>query len=68
MRVRLRSLESGEFQTFVRETRFQHPDGTVVNARFHVSATRNADGSIAYLVAHAEDITEQPRRPRRPSR
>jgi diguanylate cyclase (GGDEF)-like protein/PAS domain S-box-containing protein len=57
VRVRLRSLEAGEFQTFVRETRFQHPDGTVVNARFHVSATRNADGSIAYLVAHAEDIT-----------
>ena len=57
VRVRLRSLESGEFQTFVRETRFQHSDGTVVNARFHVSATRNADGSIAYLVAHAEDIT-----------
>ena len=61
VRVRLRSLESGEFQTFVRETRFQHDDGTVVNARFHVGATRNADGSIAYLVAHAEDITENRR-------
>jgi diguanylate cyclase (GGDEF)-like protein/PAS domain S-box-containing protein len=58
VRVRLRSLEAGEFETFVRETRFQHPDGTVVNARFHVSATRHPDGSIAYLVAHAEDITE----------
>src|SRR3954447_26621443 len=58
VRVRLRSLEAGEFQTFVRETRFQHPDGTTVNARFHVCATRNADGSIAYRVAHAEDITE----------
>ncbi len=58
VRVRLRSLEAGEFETFVRETRFQHPDGTTVNARFHVGATRNPDGSIAYLVAHAEDITE----------
>jgi diguanylate cyclase (GGDEF)-like protein/PAS domain S-box-containing protein len=61
VRVRLRSLEAGEFRTFVRETRFQHPDGTVVNARFHVSATRNPDGSIAYLVAHAEDITDSRR-------
>ncbi len=58
VRRRLRSLETGEFQTFVRETRFQRDDGTVVNARFHVGATRNPDGSIAYLVAHAEDITE----------
>jgi PAS domain S-box-containing protein len=58
VRLRLRSLEAGEFQSFVRETTFQHPDGTTVNARFHVGATRNADGSIAYLVAHAEDITE----------
>ena len=61
VRVRLASLRSGEFQTFVRETRFQHADGTVVNARFHVSASRNPDGSIAYLVAHAEDITESRR-------
>jgi diguanylate cyclase (GGDEF)-like protein/PAS domain S-box-containing protein len=61
VRVRLRSLEAGEFETFVRETRFRHPDGTVVNARFHVSATRHADGSIAYLVAHAEDITDRRR-------
>ncbi len=30
VRVRLRSLVAGEFQSFVRETRFQHPDGTVV--------------------------------------
>ena len=58
---RLRSLENGEFQTFVRETRFQRADGTVVNARFHVGATRNPDGSIAYLVAHAEDVTENRR-------
>ena len=61
VRVRLRSLDAGEFQTFVRETRFQHADGTIVNARFHVGATRNVDGSIAYLVAHAEDITENRR-------
>ncbi len=61
VRVRLASLQSGEFRTFVRETRFQHADGTVVNARFHVSASRNPDGSIAYLVAHAEDITENRR-------
>ncbi len=58
---RLRSLENGEFQTFVRDTRFQRADGTVVNARFHVGATCNPDGSIAYLVAHAEDITESRR-------
>lgn len=61
VRVRLASLQSGEFQTFVRETRFQHADGTVVSARFHVSASRNPDGSIVYLVAHAEDITESRR-------
>ena len=61
VRIRLRSLEAGEFETFVRETRFQHPDGTIVNARFHVGATRHLDGSIAYLVAHAEDITENRR-------
>ena len=58
---RLRSLESGEFQTFVRDTRFQREDGSIVNARFHVGATRNSDGTIAYLVAHAEDITENRR-------
>lgn len=57
VRVRLRSLEAGEFRTFVRETRFVHPDGTVVHARFHVSATHHPDGSIAYVIAHAEDIT-----------
>ena len=61
VRGRLRSLEAGDFQTFVRETRFQHADGTIIHARFHVGATRNADGSIAYLVAHAEDITEHRR-------
>ncbi len=61
VRVRLRSLESGEFETFVRETRFLHDDGSVVNARFHVSATRDHDGAITYLVAHAEDITESRR-------
>ena len=61
VRVRLRSLESGEFETFVRETRFVHPDGTVVNARFHVAAVRNPEGAVAYLVAHAEDITENVR-------
>ncbi|MGZ4796720.1 MAG: sensor domain-containing protein [Acidimicrobiia bacterium] len=61
VRVRLRSIESGEFRTFVRETRFRHSDGTVVNARFHVSASRDENGDIAYLVAHAEDITERRR-------
>ncbi|MBK5288593.1 MAG: EAL domain-containing protein [Acidimicrobiia bacterium] len=55
------SLESGAFETFVRETTFRHADGTEVAARFHVGATRAADGSIAYLVAHAEDITESRR-------
>ena len=54
VRVRLASLQSGEFQTFVRETRFQHADGTVVNARFHVSASRNPDGSIAYLAIRVD--------------
>ncbi len=58
VRNRLRSLESGQFETFVRETRFRHADGTEVNARFHVGATRGPDGAIAYLVAHAEDITD----------
>lgn len=57
VRVRLQSLRSGEFESFVRDTRFRHDDGTVIEARFHVSATRDAEGEIAYLVAHAEDIT-----------
>jgi diguanylate cyclase (GGDEF)-like protein/PAS domain S-box-containing protein len=57
VRVGLRALENGEVQSFVRDLRFQHPDGTVVDARVHLSATRNADGSVAYLVAHAEDVT-----------
>ncbi len=57
VRVRLRSIESGRFRTFVRETHFRRPDGSVVNVRFHVSATHNDDGSIAEIIAHAEDIT-----------
>lgn len=61
VRRRLRSLQSGEFETFVRETTFRHADGTEVRVRFHVGATRAADGSITYLVAQAEDITESSR-------
>jgi diguanylate cyclase (GGDEF)-like protein/PAS domain S-box-containing protein len=57
VQVRLQSLRAGEFASFVRETRFRHHDGTVVEVRFHVSATRDEAGEIAYLVAHAEDIT-----------
>ena len=52
----LRAVEGGPFQTFVRASRFHHESGTVVNARFHVGATRNADVSFAYLFSPPPDL------------
>ena len=41
------------------DRRFLHRDGTVIWARLTVSCVRRNDGSIDYLVAAIEDITER---------
>ena len=51
-----------------RETRFQHPDGTTVKRAVPRERHPQPDGSIAYLVAHAEDITDSRRTGRRSRR
>lgn len=61
VRGHFRSLAAGEIDTYVSETRFLHPDRSVVHARVHVAASRDARGKLTYLVCHAEDLTEQRR-------
>lgn len=39
------------------EKRYQHPDGTIVWARVTVSAVRDVDDRLLYLMAVSEDIT-----------
>ena len=59
--ARVNALLAGETDTYVSETRLVHPDGEVVWARIHVAATRDRAGTITYVVAHAEDVSEQRR-------
>jgi diguanylate cyclase (GGDEF)-like protein/PAS domain S-box-containing protein len=56
---RLRSLIAGEAPDVVAEHRLIRADGTRLSVRVHVAATSDRTGSIASLVTHAVDVTEQ---------
>ena len=50
---------AGEIDSYAMDKRFLHKDGHVVYTRLAVSHVRRADGSIDYVLAMVEDITER---------
>lgn len=55
----LRSLIAGESAGLVAEHRIVRPDGSGIRVRMHATATYDRSGTIASLVTHAVDVTEQ---------
>lgn len=49
----------GEISGYVMEKRFYHHDGHIIHAVVDTKAVRKADGSVDYLFATAEDITQR---------
>jgi PAS domain S-box-containing protein len=54
-------LINGEIEDYTMEKRFIRKNGTLVYTNLAVSCVRNEDGSINYVLALLEDITEQKR-------
>jgi PAS domain S-box-containing protein len=54
-------LVRGERDSFRREARYVRKDGEVVDTQLAVALVRDADGKPDYLIAMAEDVTEQRR-------
>ena len=52
---------SGEINGYAMDKRFIHKDGRIVYTRLAVSCVRRSDGSVDYIVALVEDITERKR-------
>jgi len=52
-------LLAGKIEGYTMEKRFLHKEGTIVYAFLSVSAHRQKDGAIDYLVATLQDITER---------
>lgn len=50
---------AGEIDSYAMDKRFVHKDGHPVHTRLAVSNVRKADGSVDYVVAMVEDISEQ---------
>ena len=57
----LAELIRGERDAFRREARYIHKDGGVVVIQLAVALVRDADGEPDYVIAMAEDVTEQRR-------
>ena len=57
----LAELIRGERDAFRREARYIHKDGGVVVIQLAVALARDADGEPDYVIAMAEDVTEQRR-------
>jgi len=52
---------AGEINSYAMDKRFIHKDGHLVYTRLAVSHVRKPDGSLDYVVAMVEDITERKR-------
>jgi len=52
-------LLAGDIASYAMDKRFIHKDGHVVYARLAVSQVRKPDGSLDYVVAMVEDISER---------
>ncbi|MBI5789851.1 MAG: PAS domain S-box protein [Rhodocyclales bacterium] len=50
---------AGEIESYAMDKRFIHKDGHLVNTRLAVSHVRTPDGSLDYVVAMVEDISER---------
>lgn len=50
---------SGEISSYIMEKRFHHKDGHILHAMVDTKCVRKEDGSVDYLFATAEDITER---------
>jgi diguanylate cyclase (GGDEF)-like protein/PAS domain S-box-containing protein len=55
----LRQLASGERRRLVKEKRYLHARGHVIWATCSISAVRDEEGNIRYLIAQMQDITER---------
>jgi PAS domain S-box-containing protein len=55
----LRSLLDGRAISYQMDKRYFHRDGRVIWVQLSVSVVRRVDGSIEYLVAQLQDITER---------
>ena len=55
----VRQLLDGEIETYTIEKRYLRKNGDTVWAQLSASAVRNPDGSVKYLVAQIQDITER---------
>ena len=57
--AQLAELIAGERDAFRREARYVHKGGAVVVTQLAVALVRDADGKPDYVIAMAEDVTEQ---------
>lgn len=57
--VQFNRMLAGEIDSYAMDKRFVHRDGHVVHTRLAVSHVRKTDGSVDYVVAMVEDISEQ---------
>lgn len=57
--VQFNRMLAGEIDSYAMDKRFVHKDGHLVHTRLAVSNVRKADGSVDYIVAMVEDISEQ---------
>lgn len=57
--VEMRALVEGRSTSYRTEKRYFHRDGRVIWAVLSVSPVRRADGSVDFLVAQIQDITER---------
>src|SRR5882672_6066345 len=53
----MRRMSAGELDTYLREKRYYHKNGSVVWVNLTVSLVRRADGSPDYFVSVIEDIS-----------
>jgi PAS domain S-box-containing protein len=52
-------LAASEIPSYCVDKRFVRPDGSIVWTRITVSAVRRTDGTVAFFIGAAEDITKQ---------
>jgi PAS domain S-box-containing protein len=52
-------LAANEIPSYCVDKRFVRPDGSIVWTRITVSAVRRTDGTVAFFIGAAEDITKQ---------
>ncbi len=55
----LMKIEAGKIDEYTVTKRYKKKSGSVVWARTNVSAVRNGQGKVMFLVAHIEDITAE---------